>query len=69
MNYKYRVPFIPKSDIRRKAVNKISLDGNLIDSYESASEASRITGISKTCIARCCRGERESSGGFIWRYL
>lgn len=56
------------SDLRRKTVNQISLDGEIVACYESASEASRKTGISKTCITRCCRGEREQSGGFLWKY-
>lgn len=68
-SYEYIEPFIPKSDIRRKAVTQFSLDGGLIASYESASEASRITGISKTCITRCCRGEREHTSGFLWEYI
>ncbi|GAA4057937.1 hypothetical protein GCM10022388_25900 [Flavobacterium chungnamense] len=55
-------------DLRKKAVNQISLDGSFVDYYESASEASRKTGISKTCITRCCRKERQQSGGFIWEY-
>ncbi|TRX24506.1 site-specific integrase [Flavobacterium franklandianum] len=56
------------SDLRRKTVNQISLDGEIVACYESASEASRKSGLSKTCIARCCRGEREQSGGFLWKY-
>lgn len=56
------------SDLRRKTVNQISLDGKIVASYDSASEASRKTGVSKTCITRCCRGEREQSGGFLWKY-
>jgi group I intron endonuclease len=55
-------------DLRRKTVNQISLDGKIVACYDSASEASRKTGISKTCITRCCRGEREQSGGFLWKY-
>ena len=55
-------------DLRRKTVNQISLDGKIVACYESASEASRKTGISKTCISRCCRREREQSGGFLWKY-
>jgi group I intron endonuclease len=55
-------------DLRRKTVNQISLDGDIVACYKSASEASRKTGISKTCITRCCRGEREQSGGFLWKY-
>ncbi|SHE78275.1 group I intron endonuclease [Flavobacterium fontis] len=55
-------------DLRKKTVNQISLDGNFIACYDSASEASRKTGISKSCITRCCREEREHSGGFLWKY-
>jgi hypothetical protein len=56
------------SDLRKKIVNQISIDGDIVAYYESASEASRKTGISKTCITRCCRKEREHSGGFLWEY-
>lgn len=55
-------------DLRKKTVNQISLDGNFIACYESASEASRQTGISKTCISRCCREDRTSTHGFIFEY-
>lgn len=68
-SYKLVEKLIPKKDSRLKSVNQFSLDGDLIDLYESASEASRITGISKTCITRCCRGERKQSRGFVWEYL
>ncbi len=67
-SYEYIEPFIPKMDNRKKEVLQYSLNGNLLAKYVSASEASRKTGISKTCITRCCRGEREHSGGFIWKY-
>lgn len=61
--------FYSASDLRKKTVNQISLGGELLASYKSASEASRKTGISKTCITRCCRGEREQTGGFHWEYI
>ncbi len=67
-SYSSTIEYSSISDLRKKTVNQISLDGGIIASYESASEASRKTGISKTCITRCCRGEREQSGGFLWRY-
>jgi len=55
-------------DKRRKKVLQYSLDLDLIYQFKSVSEASKITGISKTCISRCCRGEREQTGGFLWKY-
>lgn len=68
-SYEYKEPFIPQADSRKKEVIQYSLGGNKLAHYISASEASRKTGISKTCITRCCRGERKNSGGYIWKYL
>lgn len=67
-SYDYVEPFIPKTDNRKKEVLQYNINGNLLARYVSASEASRKTGISKTCITRCCRKEREQSGGFVWNY-
>jgi group I intron endonuclease len=67
-SYDYKEPFIVEPDNRKKQVTQFTLDGAIIAKYSSVSEASRITGISKTCISRCCRNEREQSGGFIWNY-
>lgn len=67
-SYDNSIPFTPKKDCRKKRVLQYTLNGNLLASYVSASEASRSTGVSKTCITRCCRGEREHSGGYLWRY-
>lgn len=68
-SYSSTFEFNSNSDLRKKTVKQISLDGETIACYNSASEASRKTGISKTCITRCCRGEREQTGGFLWEYL
>lgn len=56
------------SDLRTKQVVQYDLTGKELVKYNSASEASRITGISKSCITRCSRGERSNSGGYIWNY-
>ena len=61
--------FVPPEERKRKEAIQLDLEGNLLAVYKSISEASKSTGISKTCIARCCRGEREQTGGFLWRYL
>lgn len=68
-SYKYNEPFIVEHDKRHKKVTQYALNGEEFANYTSASEASRITGISKTCITRCCRGEREQTGGFFWEYI
>nr|WP_315212966.1 GIY-YIG nuclease family protein [uncultured Flavobacterium sp.] len=67
-SYEFKEKFIPDLDNRKKEVIKFSLEGNFIEHYISVAEASRKSGLSKTCISRCCRGERENSGGFLWKY-
>lgn len=67
-SYKYAETFVPEVDLRKKAILQYDLENDLLAIFDSASEASRQTGISKTCITRCCRGEREKSSGFIWKY-
>jgi group I intron endonuclease len=67
-SYDHKEPFIVESDNRKKQVIQYSLDGNVLARYNSVADASKISGLSKTCISRCCRGEREQSGGFLWRY-
>ena len=54
-----------------KGVNGIlqfSKDGELIAEYSSIHEAERNTGCNNSHISSCCRGERKSAGGFIWKY-
>lgn len=68
-SYRLLDNIIPKTDFRLKAVNQYSLNQEFIENFKSASEASRQTGISKTCITRCCRGERKHTGGFLWEYI
>ena len=54
-----------------KGVNGIlqfSKDGELIAEYSSIHEAERNTGCNNSHISSCCKGERKSAGGFIWRY-
>ncbi len=67
-SYENLEAFVPEHDNRKKEVIQSFLDGNFIAQYISVAEASRKSGLSKTCIARCCRGERENSGGFLWKY-
>lgn len=56
------------TDLRIKHVIQYDLTGKELARYISASEASRKSGVSKTCLTRCCRGERVNSGGFVWNY-
>ena len=67
-SYSQNNTFKPTTDSRKKKVFQYSLNGEILARYNSVADASRITGLSKTCISRCCRGERRSSSGFLWKY-
>ena len=67
-SYDYVEPFISSTDCRKKEVFQYDLNGNLLEKFISVSEAATKTVISKSGIAKCCRGERNHSGGFLWKY-
>lgn len=67
-SYALTEPFIIEGDLRKKKVVQYDLEGKQIVIFVSVAEAYRNTGISKACISRCCRGEREQSGGYLWKY-
>lgn len=52
----------------KKVVLQYDLEDNLINTFESAREASRILGIGLSSITRCCRGERRQASGFVFNY-
>lgn len=44
-------------------------NGQVVESYESAIDASRKTGVSQTCILRVVHGERKTAGGYGWKKM
>lgn len=53
---------------KSKQILQYTLDGEFLKEYPSAMEVERQIGFRQGCISRVCRGERKSTGGFIWRY-
>lgn len=50
------------------AIEQYSKDGRLVMEYQSACEASRITGISLNRIICCISGRNfKEAGGYIWK--
>ena len=47
---------------------QFSKDGEFIAEYPSTKEAERHTGCNNCSICNCCKGNRKSAGGFIWKY-
>jgi group I intron endonuclease len=51
-----------------KKVSQYTSSGRYIGTYESATKAAKANNISNSSISRCCRGERLTYKGYIWRY-
>lgn len=49
-------------------VEQYNLDGQLLKIYNSAQEASNITGIEHSSICACCREEQLYAGNYQWKY-
>lgn len=52
-----------------KPVNQYSLDGQLMMTFPSATEASRQTGTAQEKITMCCKRQRETANDYQWRYV
>lgn len=51
-----------------KQVAQYTLDGELVKIWESARECER-NGFNQGSVSACCRGERNTHKGYIWKYL
>ena len=59
------------SGLLRKKIGKYDNSNNLLESFESISEASRTTGICHSTISKVClqKGHYKTAGGFVWKYI
>jgi group I intron endonuclease len=67
-SYDYKEPFKPNKDVRKKKVLYYNLVEDTVNDFDSVADASRKTGVSKSCIARFCRSERKPPEGIMWKY-
>ena len=44
-------------------------DGNIINEFNSLSEAIKATNINSKSIRDCCNGVQKHAGGFVWKYI
>jgi group I intron endonuclease len=57
-------------DANVKAVQQWSKDGKeLLRTFESVEEAARESGADGSHVAKVCRGERKTAGGFHWKFV
>jgi hypothetical protein len=59
-----------ESVIKRCSIPVLMYDKNmnLLAAYESAKQASTMTGTNNSSIIKCCRGKLKTANGYIWRY-
>ena len=57
------------SESAKKKVAQYDKKNNLLNVYESISDASRNTGITITSISYACNNKRKTGGGFIWHFV
>jgi hypothetical protein len=55
--------------IKTKAVLQFDKNDNLLQKFNSITEAHIKTQVALGDICRCCKGVRKSAGGFIWKYV
>ena len=60
---------IVKTGGGRKPVGRYSLDGKLLETYETITEAARLMGISNRRISEAAHGQINTYCGYIWRFL
>ena len=52
-----------------RPVARYTVEGVLLTSYESATEAAAKTRLSRTAIRECCLGKTKTAGGWKWAYV
>lgn len=57
------------TDVTKKKVQQLDMDGNLIKTWGSLSEAARGLNLQIANISHCCSGRIKSTGGYKWSRL
>ena len=64
----YRIDCIKNYNRRRKSVLQFDSFGNLINEYDSITNACLALNICAGDITSCCQGKYNRSGGYVWLY-
>lgn len=68
-NNAYGTARIRQTLTKGSKIEQLTLEGYPLAIYNSVSIASKITGIPKTGIIKCCNGKRGNAGSYTWRYV
>lgn len=52
-----------------KCIGQYSLDGELLNIYDTATSAAKSVGCTSAPIAQCCKGKKNTIKGYKWRYV
>lgn len=66
--WKYANEEAKDKNYKKTIIQKISKDGQLLETYSSVKEASEKESISLTGIYSACIGKQKTAGGYIWKY-
>lgn len=61
------MPESMKSKLKRR-VSQFDSDGNMIETFESITDACRKVDVSYSSVGMCCAGKLKTAGGFVWKY-
>jgi len=53
----------------RKKVEQLSMDGTVINTFNSLTDAAQATNTNLTKISACCNGARQMTNGYKWRFI
>lgn len=51
-----------------KRIMQLTLTGEIVAEFADAAEASSKTGVDRSSVLKCCRGEQQKSKGFLWKF-
>ena len=57
------------SRTRSKTIIQLSLEGDFIREWDSASEVARVLGYNQSNICSCCNNKRKTAAGYKWKYV
>ena len=67
-DYNPKNKYVYKIGSVSRPILQYDLLGNFIKEWESGKAASDKTGLRRSSLCSCCKGNYKSSGGYIWRY-
>ena len=53
---------------RGRSVLQMDEDGNILNEYETISDAAREIGVDSKCITDAAKGKQKHAGGYRWKY-